>query len=92
MQVFGWGTGDALNHVGMPNFIAFGGTTFTPCEPGEKLYWSSITDPLKAPNWREYGDKLKKARDDKKLNMDASAPNANAKQQPAESESGGSIL
>jgi hypothetical protein len=48
MQVFGWGSGDALDHVGMPRQITFGGTTFKPCL---QLYWSSSTDPVTAPTW-----------------------------------------
>jgi hypothetical protein len=51
MQVFGWGSGDALDHVGMPRRITFGGTTFKPCPEGTKLYWSSSTDPVTAYNW-----------------------------------------
>jgi hypothetical protein len=51
MQVFGWGTGDALYDFGMPEKIMFGGTTFEPCPEGFKLYWSSTTDPLTAPTW-----------------------------------------
>jgi hypothetical protein len=51
MQVFGWGTGDALYDFGMPEKIMFGGTTFEPCPEGFKLYWSSTNDPLTAPTW-----------------------------------------